>query len=109
MTMTDLKLSEERAADFALKISDDSLEPYVKRGETVTVKSCATIRDGDVGLFFAGSEIVCRQYCQDYAGNVYLFLPNRKRAAEDLLIPASAGVPISCFGKILLDTEIPLP
>ncbi len=107
--MTVLEVSEDCAGDFALKISDDSLEPYVKRGQTVLIESCATIRDGDVGLFFAGSEILCRQYCQDYAGNVYLFLPNRKRAHEDMQIPASAAVPVSCFGKILLDVEIPLP
>lgn len=107
--MTHLTVPEKSEGDFALKLSDDCLEPHKRRGEVIIIKRGEIIRDGDVGLFFAGSEILVRQYCQDYVGNVYLFVVNRKRAAEDITIPVSADVPVCCFGKVLLKKTIPLP
>lgn len=109
MTMEFLKVTDECEGDFALRISDDSMEPYINVGELTLIKRGGTIHDGDVGLFFEGSRIVCRQYCQDWVGNVYLFVLNRKRAYEDSIIPVSAKVPVFCFGKLLLDRQVPLP
>ena len=51
----------------------------------------------------------CKQYCQDYYGNVHLFSLNRNRADMDVDIPASAGIMLMCFGKVLLPQSIPLP
>ena len=41
--------------------------------------------------------------------NVYLFSANRDRSDADVTIPASSGITIMCFGKVLLDKVIPLP
>ena len=73
------------------------------------VKRGATIRDGDVGLFFVDGDMKCKQYCQDYLGNVYLFSLNRARKDADVTISASSGITICCFGKVLLKGKIPLP
>jgi len=51
----------------------------------------------------------CKQYCQDYLGNVYLFSLNRARKDADVTISASSGITICCFGKVLLKGKIPLP
>lgn len=96
-------------ADFAVKIDGDSMEPYIADGSVVLCKRGAIIRDGDVGLFFVDGDMKCKQYCQDYAGNVYLFSANRRRSDADVEISASSGITLLCFGKVLLDKPIPLP
>lgn len=102
-------LPEGCEADFALRVEGDELEPYVKRGGAALIKRGAQIRDGDVGLFFVRGELVLRQYCEDWAGNVYLFAVNRRRSALDIRLPAAEGAPICSFGRVLLDAEPPLP
>ena len=84
-------------------------EPYIERGGTALIKRGAEIRDGDVGLFFAGGDMVLRQYCEDWAGNVYLFAVNCRRSMLDIRLPAADGAPICSFGRVLLDTDVPLP
>lgn len=41
--------------------------------------------------------MVLRQYCEDWAGNVYLFAVNRRRSALDIRLPAADGAPICSF------------
>ena len=38
-------------ADFALKISGDSMEPIYSSGQTVFIKKCSALTPGDVGIF----------------------------------------------------------
>ena len=96
-------------ADFAVKIDGDSMEPYIADGSVALCKRGAIIHDGDVGLFFVDGDMKCKQYCQDYAGNVYLFSANRKRSDADVEIKASSGITLLCFGRVLLEKPIPLP
>lgn len=106
---TDYEVPGESQADFAVRISGDSMEPYIKDGSVALCKRGAIIRDGDVGLFFVDGDMKCKQYCQDYAGNVYLFSANRARADADVEIRSTSGITLLCFGKVLLDKPIPLP
>ena len=96
-------------AELAVRIQGDSMEPYIHDDSIVLVKRGATIFDGDVGLFFVDGDMKCKQYCQDYLGNVYLFSLNRARKDADVTISASSGITICCFGKVLLKGKIPLP
>lgn len=105
----DYEIAADSAADFAVRIAGDSMEPYIEDGATVLCKRGAVIHDGDIGLFFVDGDMKCKQYCQDYAGNVYLFSLNRKRADADVRISASSGITIMCFGKVLLEKSVPLP
>lgn len=105
----DYEISCSSSADFAVRIDGDSMEPYIADGSIALCKRGAVIHDGDVGLFFVDGDMKCKQYCQDYAGNVYLFSANRKRADADVEIKASAGITLMCFGKVLTDKPIPLP
>lgn len=105
----DYSVSASSAADFAVRISGDSMEPYIADGSVVLCKRGAIIHDGDVGLFFVDGDMKCKQYCQDYEGNVYLFSANRDRKDADVEIKSSSGVTLLCFGKVLLDKAIPLP
>lgn len=105
----DYEVSASSAADFAVKISGDSMAPYIADGSVALCKRGAIIHDGDVGLFFVDGDMKCKQYCQDYEGNVYLFSANRARADADVEIKSSSGITLLCFGKVLLDKAIPLP
>lgn len=96
-------------ADFAVRIEGDSMEPYIADGSVALVKRGEVIRDGDVGLFFADTGMVVKQYCQDYVGDVRLFSLNRRRADADIYFPAGSSAPLCCFGKVLLDKTPPLP
>ena len=106
---SDYSVPADSAADFAVRIDGDSMEPYIADGSVALCKRGAIIHDGDVGLFFVDGDMKCKQYCQDYAGNVYLFSANRERKDADVSIPASSGITLLCFGKVLLDKAIPLP
>lgn len=105
----DYEVEAGSEADFAVRIAGDSMEPYIHDGSIVLVKRGATIRDGDVGLFFVDGDMKCKQYCQDYVGNVYLFSANRARRDADVQISATSGIALCCFGKVLLKERIPLP
>ena len=95
-------------ADFALRLEDDSLLPWFKPGSTVYILRRTDLMDGDIGLFQSRDGMVFRQFCQDSAGNVYLFPVNRQHRHADLTIPASARMPV-CYGKAVLSRPIPLP
>lgn len=105
----DYAVPADSAADFAARIAGDSMEPYIHDGSIVLVQRGATIRDGDLGLFFVDGDMKCKQYCEDYVGNVYLFSLNRERKDADVYIPASSGITICCFGKVLLSHRVELP
>ena len=105
----DYAVEKGSAADFAVRIAGDSMEPYIHDGDVALCKRGAIIHDGDVGLFFVDGDMKCKQYCQDYSGNVYLFSANRDRSDADVTVSASSGITLMCFGKVLLDKSIPLP
>lgn len=102
-------LPEGVEADFAVIVTDDSCEPYIRRGGAALIKSGLPARDGDVGFFFDGTEAVIRQYCEDWAGNAYLFALNRARRGLDRMYPAAEAKPVCCFGLVQGLGRVPLP
>ena len=105
----DYTIDDGSPADFAFRVSGDSMEPYIPDGSIQLGKRGAIIYDGDIGLFFVDGDMKCKQYCQDYHGNVHLISLNRDRADADVHIPPSAGITLMCFGKVLMQERIPLP
>lgn len=101
---------EEAQADaqFAVRISGDSMEPHIPDGSLVYVGR-QPLQNGDVGIFCVDGDTFCKQYYKDALGMVYLFSLNRARADADRLIAASSGQTLTCFGKVLLDQRYPLP
>ena len=107
--MTEVGPEVPDGANFGVRVAGDSMEPYIHDGDVALCKRGAIIHDGDVGLFFVDGDMKCKQYCQDYSGNVYLFSANRDRSDADVTVSASSGITLMCFGKVLLDKSIPLP
>lgn len=98
----DYAVPADSAADFAVRIAGDSMEPVLADGAVALVRR-ARIENGDVGLFFVDGDMKCKQYVRDSEGNVYLVSLNRARADADVHIPPDSGVTLCCFGKVLLD------
>ena len=103
----DYAVPADSGADFAVRIDGDSMAPLIADGAVALVKRCP-IETGDVGLFFVDGDMKCKQYVRDSYGNVYLVSLNRARADADVHIPASSGVTLCCFGKVLLDRRPPV-
>lgn len=55
----DIKV-ENLAADFAIKVSGDSMEPKIANGSIVLVKQTEVLQDGDIGAFFYDGEVYCK-------------------------------------------------
>lgn len=96
-------------ADFALRIKDRECEPYFRPGDIVYLERVGALSDGDVALLFDGRSAVIRQYCEDWAGNACLLTLNRAMAERDIILPASEGRPVCCFGRVIMEEYPPMP
>ncbi len=103
----DYPVPGDSRADFAIRINGDSMEPYLHDG-TVALGQKRAPRDGEVAALLLDGEFLCKQVCQDMAGNLYLFALNRKRKDADVTIWHDSGRSVSCFGTIMMQT-VPLP
>ena len=97
------------AADFAVTISGDSMEPYIHDGETVFVQRDATLSEFDVGVFYVDGDVLCKQFCLDDARNLLLLSANPQREDANRRISADSGSQAVCYGKVLLDRKLPKP
>ena len=96
-----------QAAEFAVRISGDSMAPYIADGSVAYVNR-DPLREGDVGIFCVDGDMFCKQYYKDPAGIVYLFSLNRSRADADVVLTPSGGRTLVCFGRVIMHT-LPLP
>ncbi len=95
-------------AQFAVRISGDSMEPHIHDGSIVYVAR-EPLQNGDIGVFCVDNDTFCKQYYKDPLGMVYLFSLNRNRADADVVLPPSSGRSLNCFGKVLIKGHFPLP
>jgi repressor LexA len=95
-------------AEFAVRISGDSMEPVVPDGSVAYVNR-DPLKAGDVGIFWVDGDMFCKQYYQDPMGMVYLFSVNRERADADVVFGPESGRKLVCFGRVILPKTPPLP
>ncbi len=103
----DYPVPADSAADFAVRINGDSMEPYLPDGSIALGQKRAP-RDGEVAALLLDGEFLCKQVCQDFVGNLYLFALNRKRKDADQTVAHDAERSVTCFGTILME-RVPLP
>ena len=84
------------------------MEPQIPDGSIVYVAR-QPLQNGDVGIFCVDGDMFCKQYYKDPLGIVYLFSLNRRRADADIVLSASSGRTLACFGRVLLGRRFPLP
>ena len=96
-----------QAAEFALRISGDSMMPYIADGSVVYVNR-EPLRTGDVGIFCVDGGMFCKQYDQDDGGIVHLYSLNRSRADADVVLTPSSSRTLVCFCRVIM-APLPLP
>ncbi len=94
-------------AELAVHIQGDSMAPVIADGSVVYVNH-DPLQNGDVGIFCVDGDMLCKQYCRDALGMVYLFSLNRKRADMDVIFRRGSGRSLTCFGRVMLHAQ-PLP
>ena len=97
------------AADFAVTISGDSMEPYIRDGDTVYVQRDATLNEFDVGVFYVDGDVLCKQFCVDDDRSLLLLSANPAREDANRRISPESGSRVVCYGKVLLDRRLPKP
>lgn len=95
-------------AEFAVRIQGNSMSPLIEDGSVVYVNR-DPLKSGDVGIFCVDGDIFCKQYHKDRAGIVYLFSLNRERSDADVILTATGGRSLACFGRVILRRTPPLP
>lgn len=96
-------------ADYAVRISGDSMEPYIEDGDMVYVKEVFELSEGDVGIFCVDGEMYCKQYYVDSKRNLHLLSANPDREDCNVYVSYDSGSSVRCCGKVILDFSIPLP
>jgi len=96
-------------ADFSLTVTDEGMEPYIRKNSTVYVKARAELEEFDTGIFMYNGEVFCRQWCEDIMGNVHLLCANPAFEKKNLSINREEREKLSCLGKVLLKKKLPPP
>lgn len=86
-------------ADYAVRISGQSMEPTIKDGTIVEVKQVDALLNGDIGIFSVNGEIMCKRYCID--GSSVILRPDNQ-SGEFCDIDCSK---VECIiqGKVILE------
>ena len=103
----DYEVPADSGADFAVRINGNSMEPWLPDGSIALAVKRAP-RDGEVAALLLDGEFLCKQVCQDFVGNLYLFALNRARKDADMTVPRDADRSLTCFGTILME-RVALP
>jgi len=83
-------------ADFALRISGDSMEPLFQDGRIVWVKSQETLNSGDIGVFIYYDDVYCKKLI---VGGDATYLRSLNPEYEDIEIKEGFG--FRAIGKIV--------
>ena len=98
----DYEVPDDSPAEFAIRITGDSMEPYLPDGSIALCRKSLP-RDGEVGAFLIDGEYLCKQMCFDVTGTLHLFSLNRERRDMDRHIPRDEiDRQIMCFGTVIL-------
>ena len=84
-------------ADFALKISGDSMEPTIPNGSIVPVQKCETLEDSKIGAFFLNGDVYCKML-KYIDGKTYLCSVNEKYENKEIN-PESDRLEV--YGKVI--------
>lgn len=94
-------------ADFAVRIHGDFMEPQIRDGSVVYVNR-DPLKSGDVGIFCVDGQMLCRQYYAAPSGAVYLFILNREKSNNNILLNVGSSHTLVCFGKVMI-YNLPFP
>ena len=90
----------ESKAQFAVRISGDSMEPELRDGDVVL---CERKRPeiGELAVMMVNGFLLVKQYIEDGYGNMYLRSLNRARADLDVDILTSGNDTVTPYGRVI--------
>lgn len=96
----------DSAADFAVRISGDSMEPQFKDGEIVLCRQ-KKAEAGDIAVIMVNGLLLVKQFVPGYGGQWYLRSLNRDRADLDYDHLPSNNDTVTGFG-VVIHKRIPM-
>lgn len=83
-------------ADFAVRVSGDSMEPLLHKNQIIYVHRQETLESGEYGIFFLDGEAYVKRFQKDETGSFLISL-NKKYAP----LPITAESDFRIFGKLV--------
>lgn len=96
-------------ADLCLRLDNDCMEPFIRRGELLYISRRETPEEMQPGLFYYRGRVLCRQWCEDSAGSLHLLCANPGRESENLSLSREEKAACLCLGRVLLKKRLPMP
>lgn len=96
-------------SDFCIIAESAEMEPLIPKGGKIYVSRRESPGDMELGIFYYKGQVFCRQYCEDYAGDIHLLCANPAYESANLRIPKSEAARCLCLGKVLLKEKPPMP
>ena len=96
-------------ADFCLRLDNDCMEPWLKRGEILYIDRREAPEELQPGLFWYRGRVLCRQWCEDSEGTLHLLCANPRREKENLSLNRSEKAACLCLGRVVLKKRLPIP
>lgn len=96
-------------AGFCLRLDNDCMEPYIKKGALVYIDRHDTPEEMQPGLFYYKGRVLCRQWCEDSTGTLHLLCANPRREKENLSLRPDEKAACLCLGRVILDRKLPMP
>ena len=96
-------------ADFCLRLDNDCMEPWLKKGSLVYIDRHETPEEMQPGLFYYRGRVLCRQWCEDSTGTLHLLCANPKREQETLSLRRAEKSACLCLGRVIMDRKLPMP
>ena len=95
--------------DFCLRLDNDCMEPWFKKGELLYIDRRHAPEELQPGIFLIRGRVLCRQWCEDSSGTLYLLCANPKRESENLTLGRAEKGACLCLGRVILDKKLPMP
>jgi hypothetical protein len=96
-------------AELCLRLDNDCMEPWFKKGELIYVSRAETPEEMQPGLFYYRGRVLCRQWCEDSAGALHLLCANPARESENLSLSRGEKAACLCLGRVLTKDRLPMP
>ncbi len=96
-------------ADFCFVMDGDEMEPLIKKGARVYISRREAPTEMEAGLFLYRGQVLCRQFCEDYGGNLLLLCANPKAEGRNLCLDKTERQHCKLLGKVLLKKKAKRP
>lgn len=96
-------------AEYSVRISGNSMYPYIADGDIVYVERTEVLRPGDVGIVSVDGSLYCKQYICKEDGTLILASANPDLKHTNVIVKPDANSFVKIFGRVLLDKKVKYP